>query len=276
MELTIAAIPTRVETAGANIFEQMERNESGKRGGKSEDPAPSDCRSRMERTMRQQAQELTQLHRTVEHLTNLLEAQAARQEAQWLGMTMGMQEREHKWDARHEDDKLWGAGITNKNRKSHEWSSTRPVSQREGKRKDCKDGGWGARGLTIHRYDARRGTRAVATAAAATEAQTAAQTAAYTATRVRPQVVLAMGPGLDSKNGSVRFQNRPKTRPSDSWRAKRRPVPVNPLVSPGLARPVGSNLRFCVSGFTFMVAFRYGTGNRKILTTVCHGSFSTY
>jgi len=24
-----------------------------------------------------------------------------------------MQEREQKWDARHEDDKLWGAGITN-------------------------------------------------------------------------------------------------------------------------------------------------------------------
>jgi hypothetical protein len=23
------------------------------------------------------------------------------------------QEREQKWDARHEDDKLWGAGITN-------------------------------------------------------------------------------------------------------------------------------------------------------------------
>jgi len=24
-----------------------------------------------------------------------------------------MQEREQKWDARHEDDKLWGAGIMN-------------------------------------------------------------------------------------------------------------------------------------------------------------------
>jgi len=24
-----------------------------------------------------------------------------------------MQEREQKWDARHEDNKLWGAGITN-------------------------------------------------------------------------------------------------------------------------------------------------------------------
>jgi len=86
----------------------------------------------------------------------------------------------------------------------------------------------------------------------------------------------ASGPGLDCKNGSVRFQNRPKTRPADSWRAKPGPVPVNPRVSPGLAGPVGSNLRFCVSGFTFMVAFRYATVNRKILTMVRHGSFSTY
>ena len=67
----------------------------------------------MERTMRQQAQELTELHRTVGHLTNLVQAQAAREEAQWLGMRTWMQDREQKWDARHEDDKLWGAGITN-------------------------------------------------------------------------------------------------------------------------------------------------------------------
>jgi len=49
----------------------------------------------------------------VGHLTNLLEAQVAHNEAQWLGMTTWMQEREQKWDARHEDDMLWGAGITN-------------------------------------------------------------------------------------------------------------------------------------------------------------------
>jgi len=67
----------------------------------------------MERTMRQQAQELTQLHRTVEHLTMLVQAQAACEEAQWSGMRMWKQEKEQKWDARHEDDNMWGAGITN-------------------------------------------------------------------------------------------------------------------------------------------------------------------
>jgi len=88
--------------------------------------------------------------------------------------------------------------------------------------------------------------------------------------------VLATGPGLDRKNGSVWFQTRPKTRPTDSWRAKPGPVPVNLRASQGLARPVRSNLRFCVSGFTFMVAFRYATANRKVLTLVCRGSFSAY
>jgi len=88
--------------------------------------------------------------------------------------------------------------------------------------------------------------------------------------------VLATGPGLERKNGSVRFKNRPKSQPADSWRAKPGPVPINPDVSPDLARPVGFNLRFCVSGFTFIVAFRYATDNRKILTMVRHSSFMTY
>jgi hypothetical protein len=34
-------------------------------------------------------------------------------EAQRLAMPMWMQEREQKWDARYEDNKVWGAGITN-------------------------------------------------------------------------------------------------------------------------------------------------------------------
>jgi len=110
----VAMEMTTAETAGATMFEPMERNENGKHRRRSEaPPTPSDWRSRRERTMRQQAQELTQLHRTVGHLTNLVQAQAAREEAQWLGMRTWMQEREQKWDARHEDDKLWGAGITN-------------------------------------------------------------------------------------------------------------------------------------------------------------------
>jgi len=113
-DMTPAATPTATD---ATIFELLERNENRKRRWKSEAPAtalaPNDWRSRMERTMRQQAQELTQLHLTVGHLTNLLQAQAARKAAQWFGMRMSIQEREQKWHAHHEDDKLWGGGITN-------------------------------------------------------------------------------------------------------------------------------------------------------------------
>jgi hypothetical protein len=42
-----------------------------------------------------------------------LEALASREEAQCQGMMTWMQGREQKWDAHHEDDKLWGAGILN-------------------------------------------------------------------------------------------------------------------------------------------------------------------
>jgi hypothetical protein len=36
-----------------------------------------------------------------------------REDEQRLGMRTLMQEREQKWDSRHEDNKVWGAGITN-------------------------------------------------------------------------------------------------------------------------------------------------------------------
>ena len=102
MEMAMAATPVTAESAGAITVEPMERNEYGKQRRLTEAlataVAPSDWRCRMERTMRQQAQELTQLHRTGGHLTNLLEAQAAREEAQWRGMMTWMQEREPKWD----------------------------------------------------------------------------------------------------------------------------------------------------------------------------------
>jgi len=105
---------TAATAVGVTIFEPMERKENGKRRRRSKAPAaPRDWRSRMERTIRQQAQELPQLHRTVGHLGNLLEARAAREEAQRQVMMTWMQDREQKWDARHEDDKLWGASITN-------------------------------------------------------------------------------------------------------------------------------------------------------------------
>jgi len=102
MEMATAAPPIAAETVGAAIFEPMERNENGKRRKTSERlAAPSDWRSRMERTIRHQAQELTQLHQTVGHLANLVEARAAREEAQRLAMLTWMQEREQKWDARY-------------------------------------------------------------------------------------------------------------------------------------------------------------------------------
>jgi len=114
MEMATPATPIAAETPGAARFERRERNENGKRRMGSESPvAPSDWMSRMERTLRQQGQELTQLRETVGHLANLVEARAAREEAQWLAMMMWMQEREQKWEARYEDDKVWGAGITN-------------------------------------------------------------------------------------------------------------------------------------------------------------------
>jgi hypothetical protein len=109
---TVTAIA--VETAGTGIFEQMDRNENGNRRRRSEAPAaPSDWRSRMQRTIRQQAPELTQLHRTVGHIANLVEAWAGREEAQRLAMMTWMQKREQKWDARYENDNEWGVGITN-------------------------------------------------------------------------------------------------------------------------------------------------------------------
>jgi len=66
MEMATATTPVAAETVGAAIFEPMKRNENRKQRRRSEAPAaPSDWRSRMEMTTRQQAQELTQLHRTV-------------------------------------------------------------------------------------------------------------------------------------------------------------------------------------------------------------------
>ena len=63
MEMRTAATPT---ATGATIFDPMKRYENGKGRRKSKAKpttlAPSDWRSCMERTMQQQAQELTQLH----------------------------------------------------------------------------------------------------------------------------------------------------------------------------------------------------------------------
>ena len=112
----------------------------------------------MERMIRQQAPQLTQLHRIVRHLANLLEARAAREEAQRLAMMPWMQEREQKWDARYKDDKVCGAGITHMIAKTMK-GVAHGQEERERKRSDCEDGRWGAGGLPTCRHDTRKGTR---------------------------------------------------------------------------------------------------------------------
>jgi len=114
MGMPTAVTSITAKTPGGTRFEPMERNESRKRRRRSEAPVtPSNWKSRMERTMRQQTQEVTQLHQTVGHLMNLLQVQAARKEAQWLVMMTWMQEREQNWVTHHEDDKLLAARIPN-------------------------------------------------------------------------------------------------------------------------------------------------------------------
>jgi len=116
MEMATAATAITVETAGATIFELMERYENRKWRSRMEAQAtalaPSDWRSRMDRTVQQQAQEVMQLNRTFGHLTNVLEAQATPDQALWLGMMTWTPHREHTWDACLEDNKQWGAGTT--------------------------------------------------------------------------------------------------------------------------------------------------------------------
>jgi len=63
-------------------------------------------------------------------------------------------------------------------------------------------------------------------------------------------LVIATGPGLDWKNAFAWFQTCAKTQRIVSWRAKSLPIPINPQVSPGVARPIGSHLRFSFSGFS--------------------------
>jgi len=79
---------------------------------------------------------------------------------------------------------------------------------------------------------------------------------------------------MDHKNESIRFQPRHNSPPTESWWAEAGPVAIHQRTSPGLVTSVGSNLRFYISGFTFLIAFRYATSNRKILTLVCQGLFS--
>ena len=159
MEMATVVTSIASETVGATIFEIMERNENGKRRRRSEAAAaPSDWRTPMERTIRQLAQELTQLHRTVGHLTNLCEVRAAREKAQWQGMMAWMQEREHKWDACHEDDNLWGAGITNMIAKV--MKGVAPGQEVRQKKKEKRLQGWTVGGYRRRNMQIRREKRA--------------------------------------------------------------------------------------------------------------------
>jgi hypothetical protein len=45
-------------------------------------------------------------------MARMLEAHAVREEAQWCRMKERLEDRETKWDDRHRDNLLWGAGIT--------------------------------------------------------------------------------------------------------------------------------------------------------------------
>jgi len=45
-------------------------------------------------------------------MANVLDAETALQEAQWRGMKMWLEKSEEKWNAYHQDDILWGRGIT--------------------------------------------------------------------------------------------------------------------------------------------------------------------
>jgi hypothetical protein len=74
---------TRVSFAAAS--EQWERNQNWKRlRNETSEPisAPGDWRSAMERTVRQQAREVTKLHQTIDRMARMLEAHTAREEAQ--------------------------------------------------------------------------------------------------------------------------------------------------------------------------------------------------
>jgi len=66
----------------------------------------------MECTATQQAHELAQLHRTVATMADMLEKNTALQEVQLQGMKLWLEEKEKIRDAYHQDDLLWGKGIT--------------------------------------------------------------------------------------------------------------------------------------------------------------------
>jgi flagellar motility protein MotE (MotC chaperone) len=106
MEMATAGTSIMAETGGEDTLEPVERNENGKRRRSSKVPATEralgDCRSPMGRAAREQTRELA----------HMLEKQTALQETQWRRMKTWLEQTEEKWDAYHQDDVLWGKGIT--------------------------------------------------------------------------------------------------------------------------------------------------------------------
>jgi hypothetical protein len=60
----------------------------------------------MEYSVRQQAREATQLHQTIDRMVRMLEAHAAREEAEWIGFKEWLEDKEMKWDRRHKEDRV--------------------------------------------------------------------------------------------------------------------------------------------------------------------------
>jgi hypothetical protein len=117
MEMATAGIAIVAETADEATLEPMERNENAKRRWRNEVTgtawARGDWGSCMEHAAQQQACELAQLHRTIPKMENMLEMQTAPQETLWRWMKTWLEEKEEKRDVNHQDDVLWGKGITN-------------------------------------------------------------------------------------------------------------------------------------------------------------------
>jgi hypothetical protein len=83
---------------------------------------------------------------------------------------------------------------------------------------------------------------------------------------------------VDREHKSVCDQTRLKIRPTHNWQVKpgRGPIPINPWDSPGLARPVHSNIRYRLLHFILIVTFMDVTVDRNILTLVSHSPFAMY
>lgn len=111
MAREVSGRTTRITIMAAS--EQWERNQNGKRQRSQISESVSALgvwRSRMERTIRQEACKVAQLHQTIDKMARLLEVHATYDETEWLGMRKWTVDRDRMWDARHKDDVLGGMG----------------------------------------------------------------------------------------------------------------------------------------------------------------------